>query len=489
MNGMNFKPFISKVLDSLSDEQIGDFAKLIDKHSGDFNNRSLLIGNITEADMGVGLYTIQLDENTIRTGYLIYTDTYCVLLSYLSNSERIAEYEIDVELMTYRTVKEYLTTDYLRHEVAIRANGVIDAGTVVVNNITSIDGDTLSSLKAGDIVLKNDSTGKHAYVVSFKKDGTGICLTYTDASVVETVSYDFTDNAWVYNSTDVTPLGGGTDITASDIDSESATQGQVLTADGSGGASWQDNPVGMSNPMTTAGDVIVGGSSGAPTRLAKGTDGQVLTMVSGDVAWANIAAGAIPTVTIALTQVVSQNPLTIQLTNEQYDIALNNGIIYIDNSALGFTTMPTIVKNSETSSYLNFVNYEFDDDDYGIYQINKSTKQIVFSQHYLGVIQYLTSSAATISYTNFSNLLVNHYYVINNPTMTGLDGSNDFVQIDFSVQFTSGGTYEDLGVTLINNYLGNYWTGLTSYDDGTHFYEIAVFYDGNKIVLRCATVY
>ena len=33
---------------------------------------------------------------------------------------------------------------------------------------------------------------------------------------------------------------------------------------------------GMTNPMTTAGDMIYGGSSGTPTRLAKGTAGQVL---------------------------------------------------------------------------------------------------------------------------------------------------------------------------------------------------------------------
>lgn len=42
---------------------------------------------------------------------------------------------------------------------------------------------------------------------------------------------------------------------------------------------------GFTNPMTTAGDIIVGGSSGTPTRLAKGTDGQILKMVSGNVQW------------------------------------------------------------------------------------------------------------------------------------------------------------------------------------------------------------
>ena len=51
--------------------------------------------------------------------------------------------------------------------------------------------------------------------------------------------------------------------------------------------------VGLTNPMTAAGDVIYGGVDGAPTRLAKGTAGQVLTMNSGATApeWASASAG------------------------------------------------------------------------------------------------------------------------------------------------------------------------------------------------------
>jgi len=41
----------------------------------------------------------------------------------------------------------------------------------------------------------------------------------------------------------------------------------------------------MDNPMTTGGDIIYGGTSGTPTRLAKGTDGQVLTLASGVPSW------------------------------------------------------------------------------------------------------------------------------------------------------------------------------------------------------------
>lgn len=77
----------------------------------------------------------------------------------------------------------------------------------IVENITSISGEILSNLKAGDVILKKTGEQYHSYRVSFKKDDEGICLTYTDASVVETVSYDLVGTTWTYNSTDVTPLG------------------------------------------------------------------------------------------------------------------------------------------------------------------------------------------------------------------------------------------------------------------------------------------
>ena len=48
---------------------------------------------------------------------------------------------------------------------------------------------------------------------------------------------------------------------------------------------------GMSNPMTTAGDLIYGGSGGTPTRLAAGTNGHVLTLASGVPTWAAAAGG------------------------------------------------------------------------------------------------------------------------------------------------------------------------------------------------------
>lgn len=48
---------------------------------------------------------------------------------------------------------------------------------------------------------------------------------------------------------------------------------------------------GFTNPMTTAGDMIIGGASGAPARLPVGTDGQILKVVSGAPAYADPSAG------------------------------------------------------------------------------------------------------------------------------------------------------------------------------------------------------
>ena len=84
-----------------------------------------------------------------------------------------------------------------------------DAAPIEVTDITKLTDDQLDALEAGAKVAKKTGTAKHLYVVSYKDaENGGLCLTYTDASKVETVSYDHTEDGWAYNSTDVTNLGG-----------------------------------------------------------------------------------------------------------------------------------------------------------------------------------------------------------------------------------------------------------------------------------------
>ena len=73
-----------------------------------------------------------------------------------------------------------------------------------VTDITAIPADVLDKLECGDKVVKITGKQKHLYTVSYKGEGVGegICMTYTAAGLIETVSYDFTASGWVYNSTD-----------------------------------------------------------------------------------------------------------------------------------------------------------------------------------------------------------------------------------------------------------------------------------------------
>lgn len=91
-------------------------------------------------------------------------------------------------------------------------SGVIyDTGfkRIYVKNIQKLTNAQICVLNAGDEVVKETGNQKHIYIVSYKEQGQGMCLTYTDASVVETVSYDLINGVWTYNSTDSTSLSGG----------------------------------------------------------------------------------------------------------------------------------------------------------------------------------------------------------------------------------------------------------------------------------------
>jgi len=77
------------------------------------------------------------------------------------------------------------------------------AAPIDVDDITALTGAQLDALEIGAKVAKKTGTAKHLYVVSYKDaENGGLCLTYTDASTVETVSYDHTESGWAYNSTD-----------------------------------------------------------------------------------------------------------------------------------------------------------------------------------------------------------------------------------------------------------------------------------------------
>ena len=92
---------------------------------------------------------------------------------------------------------------------AILSDLAAAAAPIEVADITGLTDEQLDGLDVGAKVAKKTGTAKHLYVVSYKDaENGGLCLTYTDASTVETVSYDHTESGWAYNSTDKTNIGG-----------------------------------------------------------------------------------------------------------------------------------------------------------------------------------------------------------------------------------------------------------------------------------------
>ncbi len=79
----------------------------------------------------------------------------------------------------------------------------------------------------------------------------------------------------------------GSNNTLSNVPVGSAT-GTLALGNGGTGQTTKAAAFDALSPMTTSGDVIYGGASGTGTRLAKGSDGQVLTLASGLPSWAAV---------------------------------------------------------------------------------------------------------------------------------------------------------------------------------------------------------
>ena len=86
----------------------------------------------------------------------------------------------------------------------------------------------------------------------------------------------------------------GDAIDASLVDLKGGTTGQVLAKNSNTDMDfvWSNDAAGMTNPMTTTGDIIYSSSGSTPARLGIGTSGQVLNVAAGIPAWTTIAAGA-----------------------------------------------------------------------------------------------------------------------------------------------------------------------------------------------------
>ena len=214
MSTIRKKPYIESAVALLSDEQKSALLTALNTATPVSTQASFL--SLTE---GINPVIFTLPNGEIKNGILINTDDLKLLICYATSEQTLELLKLNTTNDTYEKVDEYLDINELRRVLGVAS--LIDF--LSVSNITQLTNDQINSLKAGDVVIKETGEQKHAYVVSYKQDGTGICLTYTDASCAETVSYDYTGGNWVYNSTDVTTFGsGGTQVEANPTGSATA---------------------------------------------------------------------------------------------------------------------------------------------------------------------------------------------------------------------------------------------------------------------------
>lgn len=101
----------------------------------------------------------------------------------------------------------------------------------------------------------------------------------------------------------------------------------------------------LSNPMTTAADIIKGGASGVPERLPIGSEGEVLTVASGVPSWEASAAGAESWETV-------MTDLSATLVHRWlFDEASGNFVDEVASLALVPSGSPTYQQSSPISSF------------------------------------------------------------------------------------------------------------------------------------------
>jgi flagellar basal body rod protein FlgC len=194
--------------------------------------------------------------------------------------------------------------------LALKANLISPSFTTP--NIGAATGSSLAleGTTLGMLSLKNTTPTAYTRILF---DGTGTDFTQgvgnASAAITDLQNkfyiYDFTNSKIAmtvtpntlatkfYGALEATNLSGtntGDEVAASSAEINAGTDNdKYITPNSLAGSDYEKNP------MTTAGDIIYGGTNGAPTRLAKGTDGKVLTLVNGIPSWADAGtANALP---------------------------------------------------------------------------------------------------------------------------------------------------------------------------------------------------
>lgn len=203
MSVINKKPFVQSALESLTAEQLGALKTIINSTSNSANFRSLInsLYAISTSDKGISRLVLEAKDK-VYTGAWIYTDDYCVLLSWKSNvNQKMNIVKINPTKNSYELIEEKLSINELRRIVE---NLLLESGEgtdVAWGNI------------GGNIRNQVDLQAEFQNV---REVAEGKCKTYvlSYADTLQSIKDDITDNDATVRDKE------GNDITAEFLNGE-----------------------------------------------------------------------------------------------------------------------------------------------------------------------------------------------------------------------------------------------------------------------------
>jgi hypothetical protein len=279
-----------------------------------------------------GTKTITLGGNLTTSGAFATTLTSTAATSVTLPTTGTLATLAGTETLTNKTLTSpTLTTPALGVATATSINKVTITAPTTSATLTIADGKTLTA--SGDATVSGTNTGDQTITLTGDVTGTGT------GSFATTIGAAKVTNAMLAGSIDLT-----TKVT-----------GALPIANGGTGATTKAAAFNALSPMTAAGDIIYGGTGGAGTVLAKGTDGQVLTLASGVPSWAT-PAGVTSVGTISASSTANGASITSGVLNLAPADGTNGGVV--TNTTQTFagakTFSATVTASSAIARGVNF---------------------------------------------------------------------------------------------------------------------------------------